>query len=439
MTPTRQQNPLCDELLERRVLGACILRPSLLLELPLAEQDFGSAKHRQIWNALLYLHAEGDGVDTVRLYERLSTAGKVESVGGLDYLVGLTDVFPEAAPPTKRLRELTRLRTLRDAANQVLRAVDTGDYDASLAAAADLQLWSTEAQDANLMSAYDCVSRTHGSLTNESKRVIRVRTGLPRMRNAIGDLALGSLTMLGADTNVGKSSIALELLLGTATDHYGAPAGYISREDPEALVGARLLAMMSGVSAKRIERNTLNVQGEDMTLLAAAVASYRALGDRLLLDLRAGGTELDVCAAMTRMAQRGVRLVVVDYAQAIELSGKAQDRRNEVSKVASRIKAHGVRVGQAVVLLSQLSIPQGAKPTDEPQMHWLKESRDLANMADHIMLAWREKQTDMAELRIKYAKGKSGGLNQIWRMQRNELTGRLVELLDRAGDSDDRA
>lgn len=425
---------LFDEHLERYTLGACLLKPSLLLELPLADQDFGSAKHKLIWAALLHLYAEGEGVDTARLYERLASLGKAETVGGLSYLLGLTDVIPEALPPTRRLRELARLRTLRDAANDVLRALETGDYEKSLAAAADLQLWSTAAEDAAIMSAYDCTTRVHDSALDTSKRPMRVRTGLPRMRMVLGDLAIGSLTIIGADTNVGKSSIALELLLGTAMDPYGAAVGYISREDPEALVGARLLAMMSGVSSYRIEQNTLNKQGPDMPALAAAVESYRSLGDRFLLDLKVGGTELDVCAAMTRMAQRGVRLVVVDYAQAVELSGKAQDRRNEVSKVASRIKAHGSRVRQAVVLLSQLTIPQGAKPTDEPQKWWLKESRDLGNMAEHIVLAWREKESDTAELRLKYVKGKSGGIGQAWTMQRNGATGRLEEMAPRGTD-----
>lgn len=414
---------LADLELERQALGACILRPELLLELPLAEHDFASDAHRKVWNALLYLHAEGERVGTDTLHERLSTLGQLDRVGGHEALLSLTDTIPEALPPTKRLRELSRLRTLQETARKLERLCAEGDLERATAAAADLQVWSTEARDTRIMSWHECATRVLDTLTGDSQRVLRIHPGLRIMADVIGSLAVGSLTIIGADTNVGKSSIAMEMLVHAA--ERTVRGGYVSREDPESLIGARALAMLSGISARRIEDG--NILDEHWSKLTHALMVLERYADSLVLDAAVGGNELDVCATMTRMAQRGVRLVAVDYAQIIELSGRREDRRIEVAKVASRIKAHGARMGQAVVLLSQLTIPEGQEGK-EPKLHWLKESRDLGNMAEKVILAWREQPSEWAPVHLKYVKGKSGGLGQQWMMQRNRDTGRLEEV-----------
>lgn len=414
---------LADLALERQALGACMLKPSLLLELPLAEHDFATDPHRKIWNALLHLHAEGEGVSTQLLYEYLAQRNQLNSVGGHDYLLELTDTIPEALPPTKRLRSLARLRTLQETARKLDAVCGEGDLERAMAAASELNVWATEARDTRIVSWHECGVRVLDSLTGESQRVLRVHPGLPQMADVIGHLAVGSLTVIGADTNVGKSSIAMEMMVHAA--ERTVKCGYVSREDPEALIGARALSMLSGISARRIEDGAVGDQ--DWQRLTHALTVLERYADRLLLDASVGGNELDVCAAMTRMAQAGVRLVVVDYVQTIELSGRREDRRIEVMKVASRIKAHGARLGQAVVLLSQLTIPEGQE-NKEPRLHWLKESRDLANMAEKVIVAWRETPSEWAPVHLKYVKGKSGGLGQTWCMRRNEATGRLEEV-----------
>lgn len=414
---------LRDEELERKTLGACLLRPELLLELPLAEADFASEQHRAIWGALLYLHAEGDGVDTLRLHDRLASARKLELAGGHSYLLGLTDTIPAGLPPTRRLRELTRLRALETDTRKLLKACGEGDYEQALALAAGLEVLGTDASDEEVVTCWDCAEAVYDELHGKRKRALDVHPGLPLMAEQIGHLPLPSMTILGADTNVGKSSIALEMLVHAAQRNV--TGAYISREDPKVLIGRRFLSMLSGVSAKRIRRREL--EDADWSKLSHAATTLQHIAPKLLVSQRRGGTELDACAAMTRAAQRGAKLVVVDYVQAIELSGRVQDRRNEVAKVAARIGAHADRLGVALVLLSQLTIPPGGAGK-EPEKHWLKETRDLANMTDVLLLAWREQEDEFAPIRLKVAKGKDGGLTKRWTMQRSQQTGRLEEV-----------
>lgn len=414
---------LCDEMLERKVLGSCLLKPSLLLELPLTEQHFAGNVHRTIWSQLLWLHAEGQGVDTVRLYERLSSVGKLDAVGGHGYLLELTDTVPDSSPATRRLDELKRLRQLDEQALKLRRACEQGKLEQAEQFAAGLGVFAVEAPEHEpLVTAWDCAELVYDELHGHSKRVVEVYPGLPLMAELVGDLPVGSVTVLGADTNVGKSSIALEMLVGAASaDVRGA---YVSREDPRLLVGRKFLAMLSGVKPRKIRPGKL--EDADWHRLSHAAQVIQSFGSKLVVSQRRGGSDVDTCAAMTRAAQQGAKLVVVDYIQAIRKAAKAQDRRNEIYEVAQTIAAHADRIGVALVLLSQLTIPSGAKATDEPQKHWLKESRDLANMADNIILAHRNEENPFAPIYLRHAKGKEE-FGARWTMQRNAKTGRLEE------------
>lgn len=410
--------------LERAVLGACILRPEWLLELDVSEQDFASERHREIWNALLWLQAEGEPIDTLRVVDRLSSRGKLEFAGGHEYLLGLTDTIPGAKPPTKRLKELARLRTLRESALRMLKTVEDGDLEKAQAAAADMQIWSTDAVDTQIASAFDLALMVVQEISGESKQVLRVHPGLELFADAVGDLPVGSMTVIGAQNNVGKSSIALEMCAAIA--RRGVTCGYCSFEDPRSLVGERVLSMFAGISARRLERR--QVSREDWSRISGACNTLQEIGDRFLISTRVSGTQLDACAIITRMAQRGAKLVVVDYLQTIRFAGKTQDKKNEVTEVFSAIKAHCARLGVALVLLSQLSRPPKGHEAREPTKHDLKESGDIEDAAENIVVAWRTEQDDFAPVHLKYVKGKSGGLGQQWTMQRSRETGRLEEV-----------
>jgi replicative DNA helicase len=423
---------LYDLELERKLLGSVILRPELLLSLEVSDQDFYNPGHAEIWRALIWLQAEGEGIDSVRLHERLSSVNKLQAVGGHDYLLGLTDTVPSALePPTKRIRELTRLRLLKESAQKLVATCDEGDLEKSLSWATATHAWASEAADTQIVTGLDCATLVLEELSGQSKRVLRVYPGLQVFSDAVGDLAVGSLTVVGAQNNVGKSSVALEMCAGLSAR--GVVCGYSSHEDPKVLVGTRLLSMYSNISARRIERR--DITPEQWRNLSAACAQLQNLSDRFLISAQVGGSQLDACTIMTRMAQRGAKLVIMDYLQAISYVGEqAQDRRNEVRKVCQALKKQAARLSVALVLLSQLRRPEKGNENREPTKHDLKEAGDIEDAAENIVLMWREEEADFAPIRMKLAKGKSGGLGQRWSMQRSTDTGRLVEVRTNGGE-----
>lgn len=84
----------------------------------------------------------------------------------------------------------------------------------------------------------------------------------------------------------------------------------------------------------------------------------------------------------------------------------------------TRLKAHAARLGVALVIVSQLSRPKDKGEGYEPNKHDLKESGDLENGAEYVVLLWRSKDHDFAPVHLKLAKSKNGGIGNVWFMQR---------------------
>lgn len=418
---------LADAELERHVLGCCVLNAGLLATLvtSLSQHDFALTRHQCIWTALCDLHEIGDGVDTVRLRSRLHELGTLAAAGGDDYLLSLTDLVPFPDPPAERLRQLARLRALHAAASLAVAKAAQGDLHGAAEALDTAQRSALDAHEGGTVTAFDCAVKTLEDITDAGKRVMRVHPGLEMLSDAVGDLPVGSLTVLGGSTNVGKSGMALEMLL--AAVERNVCVGYVSREDPDSVVGSRLIASLSGVSSRAIHRRTI-CPDRDFPLIGAACERLRSYGQRFLVDNQVGGTELDVCAAMTRMAQRGAKLVCVDYVQTIDCSKRQQDRRNEIRWLTSKLKAHAVRLEVALVLVSQLARPPKGDENREPSKHDLKEAGDVENAAEVIVMIWREAEGDFEPVRVKIAKCKWGGVGQSWSMVRSRETGRLQEV-----------
>ena len=153
---------------------------------------------------------------------------------------------------------------------------------------------------------------------------------------------------------------------------------------------------------------------------------------RLTLGVGIGGEdrhEMEVCGAMSRMASRGARLIAIDYIQEVGCSKTQQDRRNELRWLLKRLKAHARRLGVALIIVSQIRRQdERAGASKKPGKHSLKESGDLENSSEVVVVLWREVESDFAPLLLEVAKCKWGGVGERWSMQRSQATGRLEEV-----------
>lgn len=423
-------NGLHDPELEWAVVAEALRRYDRFQTYGLAVEHFESARYRAVLAALAEAFESGEGTGLSPVARFLQRSGTLEKpVGGQR---GLAEIA--AGPGTgvvadaKRLRDQWRLRRLRDQALEAARLASSGDFTAALAAVQDAQQAALGSVGGKTMSAGE-LGRAAVQGIADKARGRRMHPGLPLVRKYVGDLGVGSMLVVGGDSNVSKSSFVLEMLIA-ASKHQ--PVGLVSVEDPDDITGARLLSAFCRVSARNITRG--NLDKDDLEAIKGGCSELDSLGSRLLYEDCMGGTDVDVCAAMSRMAARGAKIIAVDYIQEIDCSKKQQDRRNEIRWLGKRLKQHARNLGVALIVVSQLARPSDKQTGKRPTKHMLKESGDLTNQAEVILLLWRMEEKDDAPVIVTAVKIKHGGVGEEWRMQRMaELGGRLVELEERYG------
>jgi len=416
---------LWDLELERHVLGSCLMRPEYLLRYELVQDDFAIPAHQTIWSALLFLHAEGDGVDTVRLRARLVDTDRLGGVGGDEYILGLTDTVPIPNLPIERLQQFRRLRALKDAVHQVQQHCDAADLDRAVNALGDAHTTALQGvRRGRTMSAIELCEDLLGELSGELPSPPRIHPGFELLEQKLGCLPLGCSIAVLANTNVGKSSFVLELLLRAASRGVG--AGYLSVEDQKPVVRARLASMVTGISSRKIMQG--RVDPIELEILARGLGYLEEIKQFLSVSILQGGTESDVCAAMTELASRGAQIIGVDYLQKVSSSRSYASKAHEIASIASRITSHAQRLGVVCVLVSQCTRDK-TKLNECPSKHDMKESGDLENMVDAIIGLWREYEDDFAPIWARLLKVKWGGVGASWRLERHRKTGRLDEVL----------
>ncbi len=386
-------------------------------ELGIEPRDFFSGFHERL-ASLCELAFEEFGQTDVQLL-RVVELGRERKLlttdEGVHVISQLMDPPLDAVADAEKLKRHRRERDMREALLRAVSALEAGQADQAATRVAD----ALEGASARLDAAVN-VHSARGLLATWHDEYERLRAGkgislgLSKLKNAVGPLFPGAVLVVGAATGNGKSSLVSEMMLAAADDQ--TPTGLISMEDSSFITVSRWLSGFAGVSARSLQRG----QQADLEPACAQLVEYEG---RIFLSECIGGTDQDVMARMSVMARRGAKLLIVDYIGEVAASVPQQDRRNEIRWLVKRLKAHALRLGVALVIVSQLSRPQKERSEGyEPNKHDLKEAGDVENAAEFIVLLWRSKEHDFAPVHVKLAKSKVGGMGARWEMQREIFT-----------------
>lgn len=214
------------------------------------------------------------------------------------------------------------------------------------------------------------------------------------------------ITVLGARTSFGKSSYAI--MVADEAMRRGEGVLLVSVEDSEETYAQRFMARRAKVSAYDLRANTCNQ--EAMRRMEQQVRY--AQSEPFFVDA-VGVPAEGIAATITReCAARPVKLVIVDYLQRIGTTKRTQDKRTEITHAMGCISDAIKKAGAAGLVLSQLKRLGEGSVNKEPNMSDLKESGDIENMAEHVVLGWLvEKDKDgelVRERMLKVEKNKDG-------------------------------
>jgi replicative DNA helicase len=255
-------------------------------------------------------------------------------------------------------------------------------------------------------------------------------TGHWEVDSLLGGLRRGHVTLLAAGTSWGKSSWGV--MVADVNLRAKVPVLVVSVEDANVMYGKRLVARRAGINALNLRDNDCNLDEQKQILRVAGEAENAPF----LLSGIGRSVEYLAQAIRELVAEREIGIVICDYVQRFRTTKFASDRRNQVTYVAETL-SDAIKMSNASgVLLSQLKRIEGRKPT----MDDVKESGDLENMAEHVLLGHRvqdrpyaQQSQDEAAWRRSLAcpKNKDGPTTtgEI-EMPFNEVTANFVEVED---------
>lgn len=313
--------------------------------------------------------------------------------GYRDFLVQLMEVTPTAANVDTYIaicKEQSRMIAAKELARQMVEVDSVPKLRTLLEEANGLMVEKTSLKITTMADALQSFMERHTRKTEYLSWPVRELDD--RIYAELGDFII-----IGGYPSSGKSAWALQCAWYWAKRY---KVGFFSLETSSEKLFDRQMSAIAQLSMDNIKRNTIDQKSWDRVCGMTSEITAR----NLELIPAAGMTPADV-RAVTMM--RGYQIIFIDYLQLLQ--GGGENRTAQVTQISIALHTLAQSMGVTVVALSQLARQDPKNRNAAPDMSALRESGQIEQDADLIMmlsLEDREKPEGNRELRIR--KNKEG-------------------------------
>jgi replicative DNA helicase len=229
-----------------------------------------------------------------------------------------------------------------------------------------------------------------------------IATGLRDLDIKMGGLQSSDLIIVAGRPGMGKTALATNIAYNVAKAHRaevqadgsmksvdGGIVGFFSCEMSAEQLATRILAEQTSIASSTIRRG--GITETDFDKIHDHSTKLRSLP--LYVD-ETGGlsiSQLTACARRLKR-QKGLDLIVIDYIQLLQGSGKRgnNNRVQEVTEITTSLKALAKELNVPIIALSQLSREVEKRDEKRPQLSDLRDSGSIEQDADVVMFVFRE-------------------------------------------------
>ena len=415
---------------EHAVIGSMLTDKDAVISAidTLSDEDFYREDNRLIYSAIMNLYNRGEPIDIITLKSELSSMGKFEAVGGLEYLAELPEKVPTTANVDKYIKiveEKSTLRTLIKTANELI----TLGYDPTqeveeLMDNAEKKIFGVMQNRAqkSYSSMKDILVDTFTELEelyNRKEHVTGVPTGFIDLDYKTAGLHGSELILVAARPAMGKSAFALNIATNAAV-RAKTPVAIFSLEMSKEQMANRILCSEALVDSNKVR--TGKVEDDDWTKLAEASGILSEA--QIFIDDTPGISIMEIRAKCRKMKlEKDIGLVVIDYLQLVQGSNKrAGSREQEIAEISRSLKILAKEINVPVIALSQLSRAPEQRPDHRPMLSDLRESGSIEQDADIVMFLYRDDyynqdsdKKNVAEVILaKHRAGSTGTVELAW-------------------------
>lgn len=396
--------PLFSQEAEHGTLGALMHDPELCETIGafLSPADFASEDNAALYGMILGAHSKKQRPDSITLSEI-----RAELPSGDLTIVYASEIMrnvPSAANGQHYARivlERARARKLHEVGRQLMElAQQRGSVSAQIAQAQQLAMdLAVHEETPDVVTIRDALGEVFQDMQDRLDGIqqMGLKFGLEDLDNIINGARPGNLIIIAGRPGTGKTVLGTGLADQIAIKGKGA-ALIFSLEMAQKELAKRSLASISGVSQNWIESGEAVIDGTSKLQIEAAVARMSD-ADVRICD-KSGLTFSRICS-IARFQHRAAKLdlIVIDYLSLIasDPADKLLNRNQELGSYTRGFKRLAKELGIPVIVLAQLNRSIETRADKKPQMSDLRDSGEIEQDADVIIMAHRDMDSDRGQ------------------------------------------
>jgi len=329
---------------------------------------------------------------------QLISKGKLQAVGGEEYLLSLTNTIPTLGnieAHAKIIREKAMVRKLIQACHEIA-ARGYGEYgqtdvflDSSERAVFEVAKKRVRNEPEHVRKVMEATFEQIEKVAQYKEQVVGLPTGFEKLDRMTAGMHPGDLIIVAGRPGMGKTAFALNIAVNACSARQDVPAVVFSLEMPKEQLASRMLCAEAHVDASRLRTGRL--YREDWPKLMTAVGKISELP--IWVDDTPGLTLMQLRAKARRLkAEQGLGLVIIDYLQLMRSGTRTDSREQEISEISRSLKLLANELSIPLIAVSQLNrgVETRGGKDKRPQLSDLRESGAIEQDADTILFIYRE-------------------------------------------------
>ena len=355
------------------------------------KEHFYLDKNGVIFNVIKDLFEERKPVDVDTVTSELVNRNLINQIGGVEYLTELVNSVATGAHVGYYIDSVLEKYTLRkmiETATNIITEANKSDVvlaDVVENAEKNILNVTRTRKTGDFRNIKDVLQKAQEDLETLSKnngRVTGLTTGFMDLDNITEGFHPTQLVIVAARPAVGKTAFALNIACAAAKTTKKNIAIF-SLEMPAEQLIMRMISSLGQVDNKKLQTGKL--ENDDWRRVNEAMSQ---LANTNMYFHDAGGvTASEIRAKCRKLATQGegLGLVIIDYLQLIDSSGKyIGSRQQEVSEISRSLKTLALELEVPVIALSQLSRSVEKREDKRPVLSDLRESGSIEQDADIV-------------------------------------------------------
>ncbi len=388
---------------EQFILGVIMLEPDKIQEarLILTPEDFFSSAHQEIFTQMISIDDSGGLIDTVILFQRLSSNNLIEKVGGAYYLVVCQNTVKRSDNFGRQLlliKQFSVARKLIIFSQGILGDAYEGKDPLQMLIDADAGLFEITKSIEEVR-----VTTKENIATNLLNKIIYadaqkeeeefLYTGFKEWDRINGPLFPSGVYIIAARPAMGKTAHAIQLICNMA-DKY--PVGLINVEMTDEQLAKRIVSNKKSFNNYIYKKRPSDWNDLEREVFQQGMAEFIKM--KLHIDSSSNNMEKIAQKIKYWVKRDGVKVVVIDYLQILSLSEERTKYMTETqiyNTILEIVRSLAKELNITIFLLCQLNRELYRRAGNkEPNLGDLKGSGKIEEVAFQISFLHRPEYYD---------------------------------------------